>query len=588
MKFNAAPDDFRSAQTLYQQAEAYYRQGKFPEAIALCHQAIALQPDLAIAYKTLGEILQARGQISEAIRSYFKALEIQPNLAPAEVHFNLGNSLADRDLLDEAIIIYRNALQLNPNYTAAYVNLGTVFRKQGKIEEAIRYYQQAIAIDPNFFAAYFSLGNALLHQKHFEAAIAAYIDTLLIKPDFEPAYFNLSHTLTQLNRIGDAFACALHLLPTPAIEDFYPSLLESYHTSPIHQHSPLKFIPIHPKIPLRLSRPKTLDTSFHSQFKWQLYINPETFVTLVPDARAWGDAYTTAVITADDRLLEEVSQGSPLLIVSSKKLPPATDIDGNVAFLSVRGGQTYYHWMADLLPRIQLLRHSQIDLADIDVFVVNSCNLPYQKETLNLLGISAEKIVESARVPHIKAKRLIVPSLPGDVGLIAKWSCNFLRQAFLTETAIANHAEPASKRLYISRKNASYRRVVNEDELVQVLSQYRFVRVSLESLSFTEQVSLFAAAEVVIAPHGAGLTNTVFCNPGTQIIELFAHQSISVNYWLLANTIGLEYYYLIGDRLENYDRGSDRDRRRYNHPIYEDIFISLDALLNLMQFAGIH
>ena len=40
-------------------------------------------------------------------------------------------------------------------------------------------------------------------------------------------------------------------------------------------------------------------------------------------------------------------------------------------------------------------------------------------------------------------------------------------------------------------------------------------------MSVAEQVELFVYADVVVAPHGAGLTNLLFCREGTRIVEIF-------------------------------------------------------------------
>lgn len=74
--------------------------------------------------------------------------------------------------------------------------------------------------------------------------------------------------------------------------------------------------------------------------------------------------------------------------------------------------------------------------------------------------------------------------------------------------------------ILISRKYASTRRIENEEELYERLSQRGFINVSLEKLSFPEQVKLFANARTIVAPHGAGLGSIVFAPPGAEIIEL--------------------------------------------------------------------
>jgi capsular polysaccharide biosynthesis protein len=62
-----------------------------------------------------------------------------------------------------------------------------------------------------------------------------------------------------------------------------------------------------------------------------------------------------------------------------------------------------------------------------------------------------------------------------------------------------------------------------------------------ERLSLAEQAQCFNNASVIFAPHGAGLTNIVFCKPGTKVVEFYgAH--IAPCYWAISTIMGLEYY----------------------------------------------
>lgn len=578
-------DNLDRVKELHRQAETCYHQGDLKKAIALCQEAIKLQPDFALIYKTLGMIFQSRGQVHPAIRCYQKAVEIDREAIAVEIFLTLGNHFAEKGQIDEAIQTYQIALQFQPDYAEAHYNIGVMQRQKGDLNAAIASYEQAIAIDPKLAMAYFSLGNVLLEQKQWDRAIAAYIDTLLIQPQFERVYLCLWKAFAQKGRIEEALSCALHILTLEAIAEFYPSSVQFSLTSKSANPDSVKFIDVHPKTPVRLVKPKTPDGRFHPYFKWDIYNNPETFVATIPNGRVWGDAHTTTVSTGDDRFMDELCQGSSGLIALSEKLPTPTELDGTVAFLTVRGGRTYYHWMADLLPRIQLLRLANIDFNEIDYFIVNSKDIAFQRDTLGALGIPSYKIIESLKLPHVKAKNLVVPSLPGDVGLIAQWTCHFLRDAFLSNPT--RISEKTSERVYISRDRASYRRVVNEDRLMKMLSQYGFVRVALEDLSFAEQVSLFAGAKAIVAPHGAGLTNAIFCNPGTKLLEIFSPDAVSVNYWLVSNIIGLEYYYLLGDSLEEYYAQTQQQRQGYTHPLYEDIFVKDERVVQMMEFAGI-
>src|SRR6476469_9150065 len=77
------------------------------------------------------------------------------------------------------------------------------------------------------------------------------------------------------------------------------------------------------------------------------------------------------------------------------------------------------------------------------------------------------------------------------------------------------------KRIYISRNAGTERRTINEYEVLNLLNELGFTRIFAESISFAEQVSLMAQAEVVVLMHGSAVINLVFCQPGTKVIEIF-------------------------------------------------------------------
>lgn len=54
-------------------------------------------------------------------------------------------------------------------------------------------------------------------------------------------------------------------------------------------------------------------------------------------------------------------------------------------------------------------------------------------------------------------------------------------------------------------------------------------------------VRLWATASLVIAPHGAGLANIIFCAPGATVVELFRGNVPHSIYQSLSATFGLRY-----------------------------------------------
>ena len=84
----------------------------------------------------------------------------------------------------------------------------------------------------------------------------------------------------------------------------------------------------------------------------------------------------------------------------------------------------------------------------------------------------------------------------------------------------------------------------NTDEAVDAIQGRGEIQVvDTAAMPPVEQVQLFAATEVLLAQHGAGLSNMVFMKPGTTVIEIKPplESVISTIYSNLASAMGLGY-----------------------------------------------
>ena len=54
-----------------------------------------------------------------------------------------------------------------------------------------------------------------------------------------------------------------------------------------------------------------------------------------------------------------------------------------------------------------------------------------------------------------------------------------------------------------------------------------------------DQILLFQSAEFIIGPHGAGLANLLFCEPGTKVIELMPCVEVRPFFWLISEKLAL-------------------------------------------------
>ena len=582
-----------SAEVYLYLARALVREKKLDKAIACFQKALEIQPDSDEIYFDLGKALAQQGNLTSAIAFYQKALEIQADSPDVYVH--LGKALAQQGNLSQAIACFQKALEIKPDSAEAYFYLGNALVSSGNLDEAIACYQKKLEIQPDSADVYCNLGIALAQHDKSQEAIACFQKAMEVNPELARLIHNVMISLCQQGKLDSATASFQNVLPVDPPNGFYEL---TWDWAVANNLDKTNYINIYPKSEIYLTPPQTPDKNIDFSFRFGEQVElPASFVAVVPEGRYWLNQSqdATAIITSDNQLLADVSPDFPVLspghpdkypsnhlIFSSEKLPPVQYIDGTVAVLSGLLNDVYFHWMFDVLPRIELLRRSGIELGSIEKFLFNSRHfLPFHKETLDALEIPESKRLETYNYPHIKATQLVVPSFPGSIAWMPKWSCDFLRNEFLHKKATEKSEK--IERIYISRENVPNRRLINEREVIRFLKNFGFKSVSLESMSVAEQASLMAGAKVVVAPHGGGLTNAVFCSPGTKIIEIFSPNYVYPCYWLISNLVELQYYYLIGENIE----GFYLHRLLYPSPRIEDIFVNLDSLLKVIEFAEI-
>jgi capsular polysaccharide biosynthesis protein len=75
----------------------------------------------------------------------------------------------------------------------------------------------------------------------------------------------------------------------------------------------------------------------------------------------------------------------------------------------------------------------------------------------------------------------------------------------------------------------------------------------MQDLSFDDQIALFSSAEVVVAPHGAGLANLAWAERIRRVIEIFPTGYFNDCYARLSRTVGAEYRYVMSKPDQNSD-----------------------------------
>jgi hypothetical protein len=192
------------------------------------------------------------------------------------------------------------------------------------------------------------------------------------------------------------------------------------------------------------------------------------------------------------------------------RLPEPEHVPGRVVVLNNRQSHNFYHWLVEVAPRI-----AAVNLADLDVagyLVDHQCG--YQQRVLEMLGIPEPKWIQPHARLHLTADHLLWVSQPGETLLR-----HFVRMLEPAVQAIVDLSQ--NRRLYISRRRATHRRLTNERELEHELEKLGFEIHCFEDIPFERQASLMREASLIVTVHGAALANAMFARPGTGIVEIY-------------------------------------------------------------------
>ena len=190
-------------------------------------------------------------------------------------------------------------------------------------------------------------------------------------------------------------------------------------------------------------------------------------------------------------------------------VPAVSRCSGRVAVLNCAGSHNYFHWIAEVLPRLWTLLQSG-ERAD---WYVADCYSHWQRASLAALGVQLDRVIQPHATFNVEADELLVPSLH------ATQAIQPMAQELAKGLGGGQGVIGEQRRLvYIERVNS--RRPVNTNEFSAWRRRHGFSDVLLEDMPCAEQVVLFQQAKLVLGAHGAGLTNIIHCKSGTPVVEL--------------------------------------------------------------------
>jgi protein O-mannosyl-transferase len=217
--------NFRSASVYSNLGFVLNRNGGVDEAVRSYEKAIQLDPEDPETENELAGVLADQNRTQEAIPHYERAIILYKKVLRADpglhdINNKLGLDLAAVGRMDEAAEQFEEAVRRNPDSSEAHNNLAKVLvNAPGRLPEAISHFETAARLNPDSAMIQNNLGYALITADQPSEAVAHYEEALRIDPNYPGAHDSLGYAFARLGRFSEArseFEEALRLKPDDA------------------------------------------------------------------------------------------------------------------------------------------------------------------------------------------------------------------------------------------------------------------------------------------------------------------------------------------------------------------------------------
>ncbi|NBX71326.1 glycosyltransferase family 61 protein, partial [bacterium] len=217
-------------------------------------------------------------------------------------------------------------------------------------------------------------------------------------------------------------------------------------------------------------------------------------------------------------------------------------------FFFVYNTDNYFHFLYDSLPYLISFLNIRKEIPNIKLLMQypnpQKCEFyPFVLEFLEILGIKMSDITfinDKTRYNSVYISTSYTHDIDSNLPP-RKEIYDFYRQ-MANDMVRMYTSVPTPPKIYVSRRTyihnkldnigtnyTTRRRLVNEDELVAILSEQGFVEVFTENLTTIEKILYFANATHVVGAIGGGISNVLFSPKTTKLEALISPGFLDIN-----------------------------------------------------------
>jgi len=449
-----------------------------------------------------------------------KILRISIAIEPQDgkYYIHLAGVYSEEGEYRKAIFALNRAMKLSVDFKSLYLVLAYCYDGLGNTSAAREIVEQELKVNQNsLFFKNLLISIFIKDENYLDARIAA--KDLLEHPEIDKKKFiEISNTLISFIDIRSAFV-DFDNLSIRSTDENVSSILEAYREALRNVVQSQEIVKV-----------CNIDEMERENLWRELPLSQHRKLLHIHDAHVGVSSQT---IMVGDRICRDLCYHlepnalSDVVTLSNTKFgarrnSKSIKVDEAVF---IGGGKNYYHWMVDYLPGLGILEEKNL-FRDLPVIFNGELTL-FQKQSLEQIGFDFSRHLDPGeeRVIHCSqlwattrsSKRKTVMGMPDWwQSEVENETLSWLRNAFLNTPPHGG----AGRKLYLSRGNARFRRLLNDQEVVELMLDAGYDIIYPDQLSIGEQVSLFSEASHVVGVHGAAFTNIVFMSPGAKIMEI--------------------------------------------------------------------
>jgi capsular polysaccharide biosynthesis protein len=217
-------------------------------------------------------------------------------------------------------------------------------------------------------------------------------------------------------------------------------------------------------------------------------------------------------------------------------MPTKRKLEGKSFLAALLGGETYFHWMTDVMPILLQERGRNKNFDGYDYILTHQQLKSFHQETFHKLGIPETKILPLTKKTQYLCRELGFHSPHHDTGRPPAHSlrrvAKFFRPRMTTDEG---------RKIALLRPAGSSRQLLHRQQILELLLSHGFQEYEPSQDTIEDQAKVFGSAKVIVAAHGAALTNLIFARPGTTVVELFSARYVNPCYMHICAQLGLKH-----------------------------------------------